>query len=75
MPGYIIHLAEAKLITDSLEKMMPSIELTSTWREEFYYGSLLPDAAQKGQKSNSHFWNKKDVQYVTMVPDLESFFL
>ena len=73
MPGYIIHLSEAKLITDRLEKMMPNIGLSSTWREEFYYGTLLPDAAQKEQKGISHFWNKKDVQNVTMVPDLEAF--
>lgn len=73
MPGYIIHLAEAKIIADKLEKTMPNIQLQSTWREEFYYGALLPDAVEKQKKSLSHFWNKSDMQYVTMVPNLDAF--
>lgn len=73
MPGYVIHLAEAKLIVDKLEKTMSNIKLKVTWREEFYYGALLPDAIEKSKKGLSHFWNKKDVKCITMVPDLDAF--
>lgn len=73
MPGYIIHLAEAKIIADKLEKLEPNRKLGPIWREEFYYGTLLPDAVEKQMKGISHFWNKEDVQYVTMVPDLDMF--
>lgn len=73
MPGYIIHLTEAKLIADRLEDTMPDMGLKSTWREEFYYGALLPDAAEKLKKADSHFWDKSDVQYVTMIPNLDVF--
>ena len=73
MPGYVIHLAEAKLIVDKLEKTMSNIKLKVTWREEFYYGALLPDAIEKSKKGLSHFWNKKDIKCITMVPDLDAF--
>lgn len=53
MPGYIIHMTEAKMICDILSR-----DSQDQWRDRFFYGSLLPDAGGKLQKQKSHFWNE-----------------
>ena len=38
MPGFIIHLAEATIIMEHMEKKIDAV-----WRQEFMLGNLLPD--------------------------------
>ena len=75
MPGYIIHLTEAELIYQALikRKLLQCLDIDS-WKRQFIYGNLLPDAVPKEHKSRSHFWSQKDEGNFIRVPDL-SFFL
>lgn len=74
MPGYVIHLTEAKIICDILEKSSykKNREMYKK-REYFYYGSLLPDAGGKAQKQRSHFWNKEENGKIIMTPDIDEY--
>lgn len=74
MPGYIIHMVEAKMICDILLRDSQSADqIGEQWQEEFLFGSLLPDAGGKLQKRSSHFWNESEKDKVIMTPDLNSF--
>lgn len=74
MPGYVIHLTEAKIIYDILKKNSQIKNKTmDTWKKDFFYGSLLPDVGGKLQKQNSHFWNESESGHVIMAPDINKF--
>ena len=71
MPGYIIHLTEAKLIVDILEGK--GFLMDDAWKNEFYLGALLPDTKKKQEKISSHFWNEEDLGNVAIAPDMDKF--
>ena len=72
MPGYIIHLTEAKMVYDILKKNSEiKRKNMNQGQEEFFYGCLLPDAG--GQKQSSHFWNKAESNLVIRLPDINRF--
>ncbi len=71
MPGYILHLTEASLILDTLQKQ--HISCTEQWSNAFLLGSLLPDTKRKKEKITSHFWNPKDLILQAIAPDLTLF--
>lgn len=74
MPGYVIHLTEAKMVYDILENSRQKIsEKTCKRQEAFFYGSLLPDADGTVQKQISHFWNKAEYGQIIMTPDINRF--
>lgn len=79
MPGYIIHLAEAKLISDYvLENQMGqslSNDFKEKWRSLFYLGALMPDAVSKLNKDKSHFRNPLDKGKIVTAPDLKRFLM
>ena len=49
MPGYIIHLTEAKMIGEILQKQK-GMDYSQEWEKAFFYGALLPDAVKKKRK-------------------------
>ena len=74
MPGYIIHLTEAKLILECLKKMYDTRSVFSDqWTQCFFWGSLLPDAADKTQKCKSHFWKEGQEEKILRFPQTEWF--
>ena len=74
MPGYVIHMTEAKMICDVLRKNSQRIcKNQDLWQDRFLYGSLLPDAGGKAQKQSSHFWNESERGKIIMTPDLDVF--
>ena len=48
VPGYVIHLTEAKMICEILKQgdTIKNIDF-DIWQKEFFYGSLLTDAGGK----------------------------
>lgn len=74
MPGYVIHLTEAKIIYEILKQNsnIKNIDLDQ-WQEDFFYGSLLPDAGGKMQKQKSHFWNTSQNNRIIITPNIEKF--
>ena len=74
VPGYVIHLTEAKMICEILKQgdTIKNIDF-DIWQKEFFYGSLLPDAGGKSQKQKSHFWKMSENNQIIMVPDIEKF--
>lgn len=74
MPGYVIHLTEAKIILDILKrKSQRKGKALNQWQEDFFYGSLLPDAGGRIQKQNSHFWSEAEIGQIIMTPDIDRF--
>lgn len=79
MPGFIMHLSEAKLIAKHWEKELKGIEKFDykEWERKFLYGALLPDSVQfpggKDPKAVSHLWTYSRATHVFMVPDLNTF--
>lgn len=77
MPGYIIHLTEAEYILKKmplgLRNNLPSGNLYQEWHDAFIYGVLLPDAAGKAVKRQTHFWNDKNLDDAIVVPDINQF--
>lgn len=72
MPGYIIHLAEAKKILTQLEELPTFGEAKKErWRQEFLLGALLPDAC--ADKRHTHFWAPNTWENRIVVPDLAAF--
>ena len=72
MPGYIMHLAEGRL----LEEALTDRGLLKGERDLslFQDGLLLPDTKRKKEKITSHFWNEKDLTRLAIPPDLELFY-
>ena len=74
MPGYVIHLAEAKIVCDVLRKNNKTKrKIMVHGQKEFLYGSLLPDSGGKEQKQCSHFWNKVESNQIIMTPNINRF--
>lgn len=71
MPGYIIHLTEAKLIENRIfSKNIISQSVKEDWKELFEYGTLLPDATKKENKLRTHFIGEREKNAIIRVPDL-----
>lgn len=72
MPGYILHLAEGRLLENSLCKteMLKGEKDLSL----FQNGLLLPDTKRKKEKRTSHFWNERDLDKLAIAPDLQLFY-
>ena len=68
MPGFIIHLAEATIIMEHMEKKTDAV-----WRQEFMLGNLLPDTRLGKDKVSSHFWSSEHEDYIARAPKLEYF--
>lgn len=68
MPGFVIHLAEAIVIMESMKR-----KPDAAWRQEFLLGALLPDTRLGNQKAMSHFWGDEQGAYIARAPKLELF--
>lgn len=68
MPGYIMHMTEAKLIID---RLCPDAD--EDWKLQFVAGNLLPDTKKKRAKVTSHFWNPETLDDMAIAPDLDRF--
>lgn len=64
MPGYILHLAAAKIVTETYAKL-------KGFEEAFWLGSLMPDTVK--EKSGSHFRNPMYHGNMIEYPDLPLF--
>ena len=71
MPGYIMHLTEAKLICSKLREA--GLPVSEKWEHCFQIGALLPDSKQRGEKQGSHFWNPASLDRLAIAPDLRLF--
>jgi hypothetical protein len=67
MPGYVIHLAAAKLALDRLN--------FHDFDKEFrvYVGSVLADTMPRENKKASHFWSDETYTQLKRVPDVAAF--
>lgn len=63
MPGYILHLAAAKILLDKYNLPVD--------QNDFYIGNLLPDAVK--DKSDSHFRLKERRGKIVEYPEVELF--
>lgn len=72
MPGYILHLTEAKTIIKELKA--EGFTCSDEWINAFYLGNLLPDTKRKKEKITSHFWNPDSLDQQAIAPDLDLFF-
>lgn len=70
MPGYVMHLAEAGQILDTLRERM---KVSHDWEQRFLTGTLLPDTRLKDEKRFSHFWNPEQLELLALAPDLSIF--
>lgn len=72
MPGYIMHLAEGRLLENTLydRGFLKGERDLSLFQD----GLLLPDTKRKKEKITSHFWNPKDLDRLAIAPDLELFY-
>jgi hypothetical protein len=67
MPGYIIHLAAARLALDKLG--------FSDFDDRFrvYVGSLLADTMPRESKRYSHFWSEESFKHLKRMPETAVF--
>lgn len=75
MPGYILHLLEAKITSSYLKKHIEdrgAIDYPQ-WEHLFLCGALLPDAIQKSRKHLTHYWDTKSLDQIFQLPNLELF--
>ena len=72
MPGYILHLTEAKLIEDRIREGVGP-ELPPAWWNAFRLGCLLPDTRRRREKAGSHFWAPETLADLAIAPSLERF--
>lgn len=76
MPGYIIHAVEAERVLENMPmkwRMKFSGGISQEWHDAFLCGVLLPDAAGKEVKAQTHYWDENTLENVIVVPDLSSF--
>jgi hypothetical protein len=67
MPGYIIHLASARLALDRLGFC------DFDYRFRVYVGSILADTMPRENKRESHFWSDESFKRLKRVPEVEAF--
>lgn len=67
MPGYIMHLAAAKLAIDKLG----ICDFDRTLK--IYTGSVIADTMPRQEKRTSHFWTKDTMKYLKRTPDTDFF--
>lgn len=67
MPGYIMHLAAAKLAIDKLG--ICDFDRTI----KIYAGSVIADAMPRQEKCMSHVWTKDTMKYLKRTPDTDFF--
>lgn len=72
MPGYILHLTEAKLIIKELKE--EGYVFSEEWVNAFLLGNLLPDTKRKREKITSHFWDPDDLDQQAIAPNMELFY-
>lgn len=72
MPGYVMHLAEAGLILEQLEKKRGRA-YGEDWRNAFFLGTLLPDTKVGLEKYHTHFWQEEDIKKLPRAPHLSLF--
>ncbi len=72
MPGYVMHLAEAGLILNQLEKERGQA-YSQDWRNTFFLGTLLPDTKVGLEKYHTHFWKEEDIKKLPRAPHLSLF--
>lgn len=72
MPGYIIHLVEAKIIIRKLRENDFLKKYSDEWQKRFFWGCLAPDAEEKDKKGRTHFWAQSENGDVKL-PDLRAF--
>ena len=72
MPGYIMHLAEGRLLEPHL--VQSGLLKGERALSLFQNGLLLPDTKRKKEKQISHFWNENDLDKLAIAPDLELFY-
>ena len=70
MPGYVIHLAEARRVIDALEA---HTVLSEEWKQSFLTGNLLPDTRLYEDKVISHFWDPEGGALLERAPVLDRF--
>ena len=70
MPGYIMHLAEERMILDKISEMLP---ISESWEQRFRTGTLLPDTKLRDEKPLSHFWKPEEADLLARLPDLKAF--
>jgi hypothetical protein len=67
MPGYIIHLAAARLALDKLGCS------DFDYRFKVYVGSVLADTMARENKRESHFWSEESVRLLKRMPEVDAF--
>ncbi len=67
MPGYVIHLATAKKITEFL-----GIE-DDNCINQFMIGNIIPDVVDRRKKKESHFWSDETYRLFVRKPDVKTF--
>lgn len=72
MPGYILHLTEAKLIIKELRE--EGYDFSEEWLNAFRLGNLLPDTKRKREKITSHFWDPNDLDKQAIAPNMDLFY-
>ncbi|MGN0298891.1 MAG: zinc dependent phospholipase C family protein [Lachnospiraceae bacterium] len=76
MPGYIMHLTEATMIFNQLQRQnqtQDQIKNSEEWKQRFLLGALLPDACSWENKRYTHFWAPSTWEHRIVVPDLAVF--
>lgn len=72
MPGYIMHLVEAGMVLQKLEKQS-GVQAGESWRSQYLLGALLPDTRTGAEKQQSHFWRQEDLRKLARAPYLPLF--
>lgn len=68
MPGYVMHLAEARQV---LDKIRGERAVNREEEEQFFVGNLLPDTRLFHEKRYSHFWSEDELEDLAKAPVLE----
>lgn len=67
MPGYVMHLAAA-------EEIIRQCRLTDNkYINDFKLGSIAPDAVERSDKKDSHFWDDNTFRRFERKPNLDMF--
>ncbi len=69
MPGYVIHMAVASRVLE--EKG----ETHSSFKDAFLLGNIIPDAMERNEKKESHFWDDETYKNLNRIPNLRNFLM